>query len=641
MAQILDLDIERVEKILLPPGCFFNEERRAFICCMKSRNVVACPGSGKTTALLAKILTLASKMPFQDGRGICVLTHTNVGINEIKKRLGDGADHLFQHPNFFGTIQTFVNRFLAIPGYKQEFGRGPQFIDSDVYYRAIKSLYAKHQRQLYWLKERGEAETLGGYWFDPDELHIVKDWNTSGIGVGRNTKTYQKIYEIRHSVLERGILSYNDAYTIALRYIKLYPSIVEAFFFRFAFIFIDEMQDTDSHQLKIFRKIFDGSRQVMQCLGDPNQAIYSKVKKEMFWIPGSNTLHFSDSYRFGASIAKILSTVRVDTQIKLKENQERGSVAPHILTYTDNMISQVLKAFSVLIKKNGLDNLPDVKEPVFKAVGWIGKDKTEEGKLCLRYYLPTYQKSAHNKKKYFSNLVSYVNAAFINGQSESSVDVYLEHLMNGVLRVLAIGKMIHPESGRPYTPQTLKRWLRNEKPSYYAEFMQKMSIWIMYLRAGNNIHNVKEEIVEYLNKSDWIRLENSEKVEMFLNDNSSEVQIDEDLPKNNIKDESGIEIEVATVHSVKGETHTATLLLETSYYNKVESEYLIEFLKGNYPKTLVDKARHIECLKVSHVALSRPTHLLLFACHEERLNGHTDELEKNGWKIIKVESLVQ
>jgi len=218
VVQINDPDIEHVERILLPPGCSFNEERRVFIRCLESRDVVACPGSGKTTALLSKILILALKMPFQDGRGICVLTHTNVGINEIKKRLGDGADHLFRYPNFFGTIQTFVNRFLAIPGYKQEFGKGLQFIDLDVYHAKVKSLYAKNQRSLYWLKSRGEAEALGGYWFEPDELHIVKDWNTPSIGVGRDKPTYKTIRDIRLKILGDGILSYNDAYTLALRY---------------------------------------------------------------------------------------------------------------------------------------------------------------------------------------------------------------------------------------------------------------------------------------------------------------------------------------------------------------------------------------------------------------------------------------
>ncbi len=642
MFQISDSDIEHIEKILLPLGCSFNEERRAFIRCLKSRDVVACPGSGKTTALLAKILILASKMPFQDGRGICVLTHTNVGINEIKKRLGDGADHLFRHPNFFGTIQAFVNRFLAIPGYKQEYGKGLQFIDSDVYYAKIKSLYAKNQRKLYWLKNRGEADTLGGYWFEPDELHIVKNWNAPNIGVGRHTKTYKAIYNIRHEILKNGILSYNDAYTIALRHINFHPSIIEAFCFRFAYIFIDEMQDTDSHQIKILEKIFDKTRQVVQRLGDPNQAIYSKARKEMVWAPSLYALHFSDSCRFGTNITKILCTVRVDPQIELKENPKQNSLPFHLLSYTDETISQVLKGFAFLIKKYGLNNLNDIKDPIFKAVGWIGKDKTKEGKLCLRSYLPTYQKSIQNNKRYFTNLLSYLHAAVMYGEAVSNVKVYLEYLRNAVLRVLAIGGMKNPESGQSFTSQTFRRWLRYEKPTAYAELQQKMSVWIMELRTINNIHEVREEIIKYLNSAEWIQLKNGEKVKAFLKENSLEVQIDEEQPVNIFKDdESGIEIKVATVHSVKGETHTATLYLDTYYQKKVDSERIMEFLEGNFSEDETRRAYHIENLKIAHVAFSRPSHLLAFACHEDKLNGHIKNLKKNGWKIVSVSSLLQ
>ncbi len=135
---ITDEDIAYAEKLLLPPGCEFNEERRNFIKCMDSRDVVACPGSGKTTALLAKLLILARKMPFADGRGICVLTHTNVAIDEIKKRAGIASALLFRYPNFFGTIHSFVGKYLANPAYIDRFGHRQIRID-DEYYRVKAS----------------------------------------------------------------------------------------------------------------------------------------------------------------------------------------------------------------------------------------------------------------------------------------------------------------------------------------------------------------------------------------------------------------------------------------------------------------------------------------------------------------------
>src|SRR5665811_11286 len=93
----------------------FDTEKINIIKCNESIDVKACPGSGKTTTLLAKLIILANQMPFEDNKGICVLTHTNVAINEIKEKLGIKAELLFRYPNHFGTIQSFVDKFLAIP----------------------------------------------------------------------------------------------------------------------------------------------------------------------------------------------------------------------------------------------------------------------------------------------------------------------------------------------------------------------------------------------------------------------------------------------------------------------------------------------------------------------------------------------
>jgi hypothetical protein len=132
--KISDRDIERVENLFFSNGGTFkddNNERYNFIKCIdKSIHLQACPGSGKTTTLLAKIYLLSEKMPFENNRGICCLTHTNVAIDIIKKRLGDKADHLFRYPNFFGTIHSFVDRYLAIPAYIKMFGYRPLYIET-------------------------------------------------------------------------------------------------------------------------------------------------------------------------------------------------------------------------------------------------------------------------------------------------------------------------------------------------------------------------------------------------------------------------------------------------------------------------------------------------------------------------------
>ncbi len=79
--EITDQDIQYAERILLPVGSTFDLERRAFICNLNTLDLQAVPGSGKTTVLLAKLLILETKLPFSDGSGVLVLSHTNAAVD--------------------------------------------------------------------------------------------------------------------------------------------------------------------------------------------------------------------------------------------------------------------------------------------------------------------------------------------------------------------------------------------------------------------------------------------------------------------------------------------------------------------------------------------------------------------------------
>ena len=94
----------------------FDAPRRAFLKRRTTVDVSACPGSGKTTLIVAKLAILAGKWPHRT-RGICVLSHTNVAREQIEHRLGSSVagQRLLSYPHFIDTIHGFVNRFLALP----------------------------------------------------------------------------------------------------------------------------------------------------------------------------------------------------------------------------------------------------------------------------------------------------------------------------------------------------------------------------------------------------------------------------------------------------------------------------------------------------------------------------------------------
>ena len=636
MIEITDHDIRYAERILLPEEASFNNERRKFIQCMKSRDVVACPGSGKTTALLAKLLILATKMPLEDGRGICVLTHTNVGINEIKCRAGTIADNLFRHPNFFGTIQSFVNRFLAIPAYRNEFGQPVHSIDLEKFYDELEYHYSR-SRLHSWLEPRGGLAKLGAYWLQPD-LNVGSDIANEIPRLSRTTDTYKRIKAIREILLKKGILSYNDAFSLAIRSLVAFPVLVNTFFERFQFVFVDEMQDTDIHQLKVLNQIFCNDQIVLQCLGDSNQAIYRfTAQKEMHWKPAGNPpMTFSDTMRYGAHIANLLNTVCVDRTISLQPNAARDSLQPHLLLFNEGEEEKVIPAFGRLISHYNLHKVP---ESLFKAVGWVGKDKREEKKLCIPYYFPSFDRTPPNKKERFANLLSYISAASATPKNDNA-GVYRHNILRGIVHALTIANFKNPDNDRYFTVHSFISNMKADREGLYHLMLHKLSVWILrYRRELLTDECIRDKIAVFFRKV--FSKVDSNTWNDFLDSDDGIIAVDSiKKQQNTYLTDDGVEICVDTVHSVKGETHTATLYLET-FNHAPDSQRLLPFLKGQYPEADSKKSRHIENLKVAHVAFSRSTHLIAFACQADGICGHETELEDNRWKIMYVKKILQ
>jgi len=632
--KITDEDISYAEQLLLPEGHSFNEERRAFIRCMESRDVVACPGSGKTTALMAKLLILARKMPFEDGRGICVLTHTNVAIDEIKKRAGIAADSLFRYPNFFGTIQSFVNKFLAIPAYRSEFKKPIVSIDKDRFHSEISKRYYSNYGLQRWLEKRGGIKTLEKYWLHPETLAVGKSIDEKISRLGEGTDTYKKICDIRHDLLEKGILSYNDAYSIALRYILKNPNIHHSFLGRFCMIFLDEAQDTYEHQFRVLNQIIPSEQLIVQRIGDPNQAIFNtNVGNTMIWKPRS-PLYFSDSHRYGDEIASILCSVRVHNEISLKTNQNSESKPPQILTFLPGEEQQVIKAFGELIHHHG------ISQGIYSAIGWIGIDKRSEDKICIPTYFPQYDKLSKQSRNYFPNLISYSAYALQNANLDSLKQFY-DIIIQGIVRTLSVSGIINEESGRNHTSKSVQKYWKYQNEDSYSDFREKIvETYLLALESSINSASLRDIICASL-KCMWT-ISNSAG-QNFLTDNTIDQTIRSEITEgvNEFVSDHDFVINVGTVHSVKGETHTATLYLETYYQKKTDSQRLMNFLKGDRPKQELRKVYHQQNLKMAHVAFSRPKQLLVFACQKSTISGHEKGLLENGWEIHSVSEILE
>ena len=112
---VTDEEINKAEQDIFLGQGYFSGEQKAFLKCLDSCSLQSYAGSGKTSTLVGKLHILAQKRVWETGRGICVISHTNIAVDEIKSRVANHYPEIMEYPNFVGTIQEFVNKFLFVP----------------------------------------------------------------------------------------------------------------------------------------------------------------------------------------------------------------------------------------------------------------------------------------------------------------------------------------------------------------------------------------------------------------------------------------------------------------------------------------------------------------------------------------------
>ena len=94
-----------------------------------------------------------------------------------------------------------------------------------------------------------------------------------------------------------------------------------------------------------------------------------------------------------------------------------------------------------------------------------------------------------------------------------------------------------------------------------------------------------------------------------------------------------MDIEVTTIHAVKGETHFATLILET-FWRKHDLPEIVPFLIDQQDREDFKKVMTKKRAKRIFVGMTRPQELLCFAIHKDHLNkDQIRTLNEVGWTI--------
>jgi len=639
---ISDDDISKAEKIFLKNGQSFDEERRNFIKYIdKSLHLQACPGSGKTTALLAKLYILSEKMPFEKNQGICVLTHTNVAIDIIKSKLGEKANRMFNHPNFFGTIQSFVDKYLAIPAYIKCFGYRPNYIDTEFFYNKILKYKIKLEKNKWLEKNRGNYDSVVDFVADINVEFVSleeKSFNIDFKIKDKQSATYKTVYEIIKEIFDQGYIRFKDAFSLSQLYLNTIPEIRNIFSSRFKYVFIDEAQDTSAIQKEIIEECFN-KNVIIQWIGDVNQGIMNDNYTETAWKPENDDRYevkcLSKSHRISQPIADVIKNIAISPYDTLC-GCDNIFIKPVIIVFDDNTKDKVLEKFAELVcsKKayyNGEEkNLYEISlcsgNPI-KAVGWVGKEK-DKGLSIKSYFLDFDKNSANINKIYFPNLFTLCELS-----KNISTKVFKNRTISCILEALHLSNVTNPLNNRKFNKTELLSFINETDKNLLNNLLTNIVIYY----TERNFQNFSNKIINCLNSLEFNLNKNS--INYLQEQTLKDAPNIQSTDKNNVYKTSingnKVSIPIDTVHGVKGETHTATLYLETKYYKNSIKYFYKELINQKNSKES-DSKRKNQALKIAHVAFSRPTHLLCISLHKSEYEKYFINFSNDTFEILEI-----
>ena len=238
--------------------------------------VEARAGSGKTLTLSKKLIKLI-KNNKEMHTGIATLSFTNIAWKEIKNNLiSEGIE--IKHPNFIGTLDKFINKFIFFRYYYllEEFNQRPELVGNF---------------GIPWMTKNNEYhynQYFDCFSFDlNDKLIKTRNKNTFFKFDPENEKNkhYKNIKKMKNKLFQRGYVTQDDINYFSYKLIKKHSFISKNIAKRFPYFLVDEAQDTNEIKIKILKYIMsEKDIKEFAFIGDFNQAIYewNGAKPELF-----------------------------------------------------------------------------------------------------------------------------------------------------------------------------------------------------------------------------------------------------------------------------------------------------------------------------------------------------------------------
>jgi DNA helicase II / ATP-dependent DNA helicase PcrA len=583
-----------------------SEEQLSYILSSIQQNhfLRACPGCGKTEVVGLKAAYEIQKWLNKPG-GMAVLTFTNNASEVIRRRISQFSGiEKARHPHFIGTIDSWLHSFIAHPfghlltGYQGKNGdHSIRVIDNsskEGFLFSYQTKYSYHQMKIF----------ANQFYYDLDNNRIVFDSNDQALDASRNSMVQGKwqIDDLNNTKLRffvGGFATYQDIEWLCYRLLKERPEAANKLSQRFPLIIVDECQDLSWIQLQILEKL-KAAGTVLHFVGDLQQSIYEfkhvdPQKVNDFAIDqGLQDLFLTSNFRSCQQIVTVCQKI-VEGGSIVGACQQRIEQACICKPYKKEELSNLIKWFESYLTDQSIDiGKSTVLARSWKSVSRLRPSGNNE--------IDSYQKRLAMAINLWKNCdiqavndsLRYLGLFLVNKYftkfSSNSRQFYCPESVASALR------------WRIFLSKVLDACIENE--ASISDLDQTWDSWVAEVRSefGAIVRSCSAVLDDVL-VDKGIPFQDLNGKNFKVPNGLGTTQVIKTLAADQVQPSS---IRVTTIHSVKGQTFDAVLLVSARQKSGTSDGYWTQWL--------ADAAS--EAARLAYVASSRSRYLLAWALPE-------------------------
>lgn len=242
-----------------------TDEQKIAVDSTDNVSLYACPGSGKTRVILAKLLKIAESVEGTP-RSIACITYTNAAVDEIESRLKQFGSQNLADRIEVATIHSFCLHFILRP-YQWLLPEVPKSFrilspQSGDFASIVETVEDEFNRRM-------ENRTLEDY----ASLRIDINGEPDGSGINGGIVTNKSAKRYWELIKSKGFLDFSLILYYSYLILTHHQFVARGISSRFKWLLVDEYQDTTDVQIEILKALAEISHTNFFLVGDPNQSI--------------------------------------------------------------------------------------------------------------------------------------------------------------------------------------------------------------------------------------------------------------------------------------------------------------------------------------------------------------------------------